>query len=424
MSVNLLDREVSNDNDKYRYLKRNYILNTADGAVFTLAMGMVPLNTVLIYFISDFVSQKWLIGMLSCLNILLMFSPQVLVSKKLEQLRYYKPFLIFTSVLLRVLWLLMGLDVILFARSNPVLFTVLFYIFYSLNGLFSAFSGITWLNFIVKIIPGEFRGKFFGIRATICGIFESTGSLLMGVLVKKFPYPANYAILFITVGVLTFISLAFLSGVKEFESRKDITESKDGSLISRMSYVLKNDNNFTLYLVSVALIGGLGKMIFAFQIVFAKDKLGITGTEVSYATFILLACQTLGYLIWGILGDKYGFKLTLVISAIIFIPSIILTFLMSDLLIFYLSIGLFGVAQSARNVNENNLAINLCRNEDNQPLYIGLRNLLMGPFFAFSPVLAGVIYDFLGPVTLFVLSTVFMLGGLYVLLGHVKENFD
>lgn len=424
MSVNLLDREVSNDNGKYRYLKRNYILNTADGAVFTLAMGMVPLNTVLIYFISDFVSQKWLIGMLSCLNILLMFSPQVLVSKKLEQLRYYKPFLIFTSVLLRVLWLLMGLDVILFAKSNPVLFTVLFYIFYSLNGLFSAFSGITWLNFIVKIIPGEFRGKFFGIRATICGIFESTGSLLMGVLVKKFPYPANYAILFITVGVLTFISLAFLSCVKEFESRRDITESKNGSLISRMSYVLKNDNNFTMYLVSVALIGGLGKMIFAFQIVFAKDKLGITGMEVSYATFILLACQTLGYLIWGILGDKYGFKLTLVISAIIFIPSIILTFLMSDLLIFYLSIGLFGVAQSARNVNENNLAINLCRNENNQPLYIGLRNLLMGPFFAFSPVLAGVIYDFLGPVTLFVLSTVFMLGGLYVLLSHVKENFD
>jgi hypothetical protein len=65
-----------------RYFPRNYILNTADGAFFALAMGMVPLNTVLTYFISGYVTQKWLIGLLSFLNVLLAFSPQIRVSRQ------------------------------------------------------------------------------------------------------------------------------------------------------------------------------------------------------------------------------------------------------------------------------------------------------------------------------------------------------
>lgn len=402
-------------------LKRNYVVNTADGALFAMAMGMVPLSTVLVYFISDFVSAKWLVGLLSFLNILLMFSPQILVSKKLEKLKFYKPFMIATGLLVRVLWLLMGLNVIFFADKNPLLFTILFYFLYSLIGLATAFSGITWLNFIVKIIPEAYRGKFFGVRFSISGIFEATGSILMGVVVKKFSYPNNYGILFLIVFILSMLSLTILSLAKENESVKKNEDKEEIPYITRISKVLKTDSNFNYYLVTVALIGGLGKMAFAFQTIFAKEKLGINLQEVSYATFILLSSQTLGYLIWGVLGDKYGFKATLQLSAVVFFPAILLTYMMTNLFVFYLSMGLFGLAQSARNVNENNLAVNLCRGEENQPLYIGLRNLLMGPFFALSPVFAGLIYDFFGYNILFIISSVFMAVGLYILLRYVKE---
>lgn len=404
-----------------KYLTRNYILNTADGALFALAMGMVPLNTVIIYFISGFVAQKWLIGLLTFLNVLLSLSPQILVSKKLEKLRYYKPFTVVTGLMIRGLWLLMGLDVILFADKSPILFTVLFYILYSLIGLASAFAGIGWLNFIVKIIPREYRGRFLGIRSTIAGIFESTGSLVMGVIVKSFPYPFNYAVLFLIVCAVTTVSITILAFSKEHESVKEMGKTENSSYVSRMYNVLVRDVNFTNYLVSVVLVGGFGKMAFAFHVIFAKERLGIGISQVSYATFILLICQSIGYLLWGLLGDKYGFKCTLELSTLIFLPAIFLTYLMSSLLIFYLSMGLFGVAQSARNVNENNLAINLCRNEEEQPLYIGLRNLLVGPFFAFGPVIAGGLYDAFGYQALFIISALFMAAGLYVLRMKVRE---
>ncbi|HYF74993.1 MAG TPA: MFS transporter [Candidatus Nitrosocosmicus sp.] len=422
MPVGSLERQEEAVDNKKNYLVRNYVLNTADGALFNMAMGMVPLNTVLTYFISGYVSQKWLIGLLSFINILLMFSPQILVSKKLERLKHYKPFLLATGLGLRLMWLLLGLDVILLADRNPVLFIILFYVIYSLIGLFSAFTSITWLNFIVKIIPNEYRGRFLGIRFTICGIFESLGALIMGIIIKRFDYPTNYGVLFITVFVLTLLSLWILSFSKEHESRKESLREEERSYIQKMASVLRKDKNFTIYLVTVALIGSFGKMAFAFQIVFAKEFLGIEEQQVSYATFILLASQSVGYLIWGILADKHGMKLTLELSALIFIPAIILTYLMSNIFVFFVSLVLFGIAQSARNSNENNFAINLCREEGKQPMYIGLRNLLMGPIFALNPVFAGLIYDFFGYNALFIISAVCMAAGLIIMTKFVTEH--
>ena len=419
MPVRSMQKEE--DTEKRSPLVRNYILNISDGSFFNLAMGMVPLNTVLTYFISDFVSQKWLIGLLSFLNILLMFSPQILVSKKLEKLRLYKPFLLKNALALRLMWLLLGLDVLLFARSNPVLFVVLFYLFYSLIGLFAAFTNITWLNFIVKIIPNEYRGRFMGIRSTISGVFESMGALLMGVVIHKFSYPVNYGVLFLIVFSLTMISIWIVSLSVEEESEKGLNADNRENYWNRMVGVIKSDTNFSWYLITVALIGGFGKMAFAFHILFAKEKLGIIGQQVAYATFILLISQSVGYLLWGLIGDKYGFKITLELSAVIFLPALLLTYLMSDILVFYISMGLFGLAQSARNVNENNLALNLCQESENQPLYIGLRNFLMGPLFALNPVFAGLIFDFLGLDFLFASSTIFILAGLIIMLRRVRE---
>src|SRR5690242_15152408 len=119
MPLETIERKTSGSDRKV--LVRNYILNTADGTIFALAMGMVPLNTVIIYFISGFVGQKWLIGLLSFANVLLTFSPQILLSKKLEKLRYYKPFTIYNGLILRFLWLLLGLDVLIFAKESPLL---------------------------------------------------------------------------------------------------------------------------------------------------------------------------------------------------------------------------------------------------------------------------------------------------------------
>lgn len=401
--------------------RKNCVLSIMDGAIYAFAMGMVPLGTVIVYFMSNFVVSKTLLGLLSTFHVLFMFSPQILASRKLEQLRLYKPYLMGFAFIQRLLWLFLGLDVLLFAKTNPTLFVILFYVLYTALGLVSAFSGISWINLIIKLVPNSHRIRFFSIRSTIAGIFEAGGALMMGMIVNSMPYPYNYGTLFISVSLITFLSYVFLSYHCEPESVKELTHTTWEQYVAKIITVLKTDRNFVNYLMTVALIGGLGKMAFAFNIVFAKEKLGINIQQVSYATFILLASQTIGYYIWGKVGIKHGLKRTLELSAIIFLPSILLTYLMSNLPVFYFSIVLFGIAQSARNINENNLAVNLAGKEENQPAYIGLRNLLMGPFFAFNSAIAGVLLDVAGYGVMFALSAVCMFTGFCILFRKVKE---
>ncbi|MEZ0536312.1 MFS transporter [Caldicellulosiruptoraceae bacterium PP1] len=402
-------------------LKKNTILSITDGSIFAISSGMLSTGTVIIYFISHYVHSKTMIGFLTTINVLLANSAQIFVTKKLEDLEKYKKSLIKYAILMRLTWFLLAVDIFLFAEKNNWLFVVLFYTIFSLQGLCTAFTSITWFNLILKLVPEKYRSRFFGIRSTCGGIFETLGAYLMGIILKSFGYPLNYAILFLTAFIIMMISLSFVSLLDEPPLKKPKKQVDNKEYFKNMFMILKEDKNFTRYLLSVALIAGFGKMPFAFQTIFAKDKLGIGTQEVANATTILLLSQTFGYMIWGIVGTKKGFKATLVFSAIIFIPAIILTYFMKSVFIYYISISLFGIAQSARNVNESNLAANLCRDPLKQPSYIGLRNFLMGPFFAFNAMIAGFIIDVFSVQILFIISIISMISGFLILSFWVKE---
>ena len=245
--------------------------------------------------------------------------------------------------------------------------------------------------------------------------------LLWVCLIRELVYPYNYAVLFILVFIITMIAFGFLALSKEEKLKELPVIDNNKSNRERIKDIIKTDKNFMNYIYTVLLIGALGKMPFAFHIVFAKEKLAINAIQLSISTFILLGAQAIGYMIWGIVGDKRGFKSTLIISAMIFMPTLILVYLMPTISVFYLSIALFGIAQSARNVNENNLAISLCKDNTKQALYIGFRNLICGPAFAFSSLVSGAIYDSFGANVLFLVSGTCMIAGATMLHTKVKE---
>ncbi|ADQ07384.1 major facilitator superfamily MFS_1 [Caldicellulosiruptor hydrothermalis 108] len=406
----------------YKNLKRNSIISIADGAVFAIGSGMLPVSTVIVYFISNYVHSNTLIGLLTTLNVLLSNSPQILVAKKLEMLETYKEYFIKVALLMRLMWFLLAIDVFVFAAKNELLFIILFYIIFSLQGFFASFANITWFNLILKLVPERQRSKFFGIRSSIGGLCETFGAFLMGRILRLLHFPYNYGLLFLISFLIMMLSLYIASMIKEIPIKKPKKEIDNKHYFRSMFLILKEDRNFTYYLLSVLFIGALGKMPFGFQTIFAKNSLSISTQHVAVATTILLFSQTVGYMLWGLIGSKYGFKSTLLISALIFLPAIYFTYLMSSVSIYYLSVALFGVAQSARNVNESNMAAKLCKDPLKQPSYIGLRNFMMGPFFAFNSIIAGGIIDTLGKNILFLISFICMVLGFFILCFLVRED--
>ena len=405
-----------------KHIKRNFIAIILDGGFCAFGMGMAPLATVLLFFVSDFVTQKWILGLLPCLFSLLVLTPQVLLTKKVESLRAYKPFTVFMTLLNRFAWLFLALDVYFFADTRPTLFIVIFYILYSIIGLSIGFSGLPALCLISRVIPDNARGRLFGIKSTVGGIFELLGSLTMGIILKSQGYPVNYAILFLVVFISMSISVVFIAMVREKESEGIPLSREDGGIIRKMKGILKQDKSYTFFILSLILVTAFGTMPFSFQTVYAKDKLGITTQEVFVATLVLLASQTIGYLVWGYVGDKFGHRLTLLLSTILFIPTLVFTYLMTSQWIFLLSICLLGLSRSAFNINTDNLTIRLCADKTILPTYIALRCLVTGPFIAFGSLLGGFIIDHLGYGPMFLSSFIFILAGLFMIASKVKES--
>lgn len=405
------------------YPRKNYILNTIDGTFVSAGQGMVGVN-VLMLFISEYIGNKSLIGLLVTVNILLQYCGQIFLSDRIQRSPRLKSFVLILCVIERSLWILLGVSVIMLAERYTGLFLVLFYIMYGFLGLGSAFLNFTWINYIVRIVNPGVRGRFLAIRSSITGVFSMIGALIYGLIIKQWDLPLNYGLLFIISGCLQLIATPILGATREPEAKEIQIESSPrmGFNPRTIINVLKGDKTFSYYLLAMVLVSGLGKMVFSFQVVFAKEKLAITGEHNAYAMFLMLACQCAGALICGVAGDRYGFKKLTISATILLLPAVFLTYSMNDFPVFYLSMGVVGLSQGISSVSGTNLLVQLGRGIKNMPVYTGIFNFVLGPVIALNYIVSGFLYDAFGYGLICIISAVSLAAGVGFLCWHLLRK--
>lgn len=395
------------------HMKYNAVNSITDGIFFTLGTGMAS-GTVLTYFVSTFTSSNAVIGLLTTLHSLLVNVPQFFVAPYVEKKETYKPALKMLGFFQRVVWLLLGISTFLLAQKFPVFYLVLLYFFYGLFGLFTSACSVLWISLITKVIPHDHQARFFGVRYSLCGAAEILGSFAASMIFKFVPYPTNYGIIFVIVFILLMVSYYFMSNVYELPTQ--VKKIRQTGYFSRIKEILIEDRNFLMYFIStVAII--LGKAGFSFQVIYAKVKLGISSEQAAFIATGIFISQTAGYIFWSYINTKFNYKKSIEMSSLLFIPAIVAMLLMDNIFMLYVSVALFGFAQSARNSGENNLVIAICPREQDKPAYVGLRNTLLGPFFAFVPLLAGVVAD------IFNYEIMFMGSIIFVVIGYILMKF-
>lgn len=405
----------------YRNLRKNTWVSFIDGSIYTFAMGMVPLGTVLLYYMGFYTNSNTLLGLFTTLHWLLYFTPQILIAKRIDSLKYYKSFALLIGLLLRLIWLFAGIMTFLLAKSHPSQYMAFFYVLNCLLGMLSGFNSIIWLNLIARVIPSDRISDFFAWRSSICGVLEICGAVVSGVILSMLGFPDNYGYLFIAVFVIAMVSLFFFNMTMEPKTvAKKASELNTREYLAKLRGILKNDKNYLTYLVSTAMIGGVGKTSLGFQIIFAKDKLAIEPGQVAVTSTLIFITQTIGYILWGMVIRKKGLKFAAVASSALFIPSIILTLWMPDIWVLYAAVTLMSLAQSFRNSNENKLIMSLAPNEESLASYIGLRNGLLGPFFSLNGVIGGFILDMTNFTVLTAMSLLFMIPGVMMWAFRLK----
>ena len=300
------------------YARRNMTISIVEGLFDAVAMGMIPLTTVVTYFISDYVNNSFLLGLLPTLQSVCNALVQILLRSRLNGIARFKRLCNLGTALSRVSWLILSILILFFRRMEPLGFVCVFYGIYCFNGLCQGITSSTYTQMMNKVIPNRVKGRFFGVRGAFTSAAGIVGAQIGGAIIAANGDVRRFGVLFGIAFVLDMISVALQGAMVEPALRVRTAQDEGGrearpSFFSDAKRLIRADKNLARYVAAMFLIT-IGMSFFNFQTAQSKDALGLTGGQLGIVTTILYVSQTAGNLLWGWFADRQGYRSSLLIG--------------------------------------------------------------------------------------------------------------
>ena len=371
-----------------RNLNWNFSVNVLDNMFYALAISLVSQETIMPLLVSELTDSTIAVGLIPAIFSLSFLLPQLFVANHAGGLRRKLPFVLLGSGLLqRLPYPLIGLALLLFAVEAPAIALLLFFIGIATAAFGGGIVTPAWFTMIGKVIPTRRRGIFFGLA--------DGGGLLMGVIGAYFvgrvldivDYPGSFALLFLVCGLIHAISWFSLSLTREPPSDAVKEAVPLRHYFRRLPTVLRDHTNFRRFLIGYALLR-LSMMSVSFFIVFGNINYELSGADIGMLNAIFIGTQAVMRLLFGWLGDRWGHKRNLVISAASMALAAAFALNSADVAGLIPAFVCLACALSSDMVSHFNIVLEFADPAD-QPTYIGLTNTLMAPFTFAGPIAAG-----------------------------------
>ena len=407
------------------HYKHNFIVNTIDATIYLMGESFVSMNTILPVFASTLTDSAILIGLVPALINAGWFIPQFLLAGHVKRLPRVLPFAKRVALIERIPYLLLPLSAYLLHWVSKDTVLLLFFIVVALRGVTGGIVALPWQEVIALVIPNSARNRFFGFSNTIGRIFAVIGSAIAGFIFAELKYPNNYALNFLIGALLIWLSYIFFIRTIEPATEKSIENIVDRGnhepLIdfSAFKQILGKDKNFRHYLTSRGLFH-IGSMAGGFLAVYGIKNFSLLDEQAAIFSGLLFASGTVGFTVWGMLGDRVRSRNILLISDLLQVIVLIVAVLSPTVWVFYLVFLIFGFAQSGFIIGDLVLAMEL-GDEKDRPIYIGLSRSIPGVLILIAPLIGGSLVSWVGYQSMFLVAIGFTLAG-FLFLTRVKER--
>lgn len=403
-----------------KHFRRNFFVNIGDLVSWSFGDSFVSADTILPVFVSTLTPSPVLIGMVRAVWQAGWFFPQLFLAPLVEKRNRQLPLVVLLGFFERLPFLIIGLAILWFPKLTPDQAVVAFMLLYAWRSTASGFSALPWQEMIARVIPVSRRGRFIGIGFFLGRLIGVLGGVLAGIVLDRIIYPTNYATLFFITTVCVSVSLFCLSRTKEpVMEVRPAPESGQPPQFKRLVKIMREHKNFRNYLISrgLAYVGG---MAYGFVAVYIIQLYGLPDSYAALFTTVLFASGTVGYILWGGIGDRIGHKRVIIVSNLIWVGGLLLLILMPSFAWTYLVFTLMSFSSTGGLVGDFNIAMEF-GSEPERPTYIGLSKTLTGPIVLAAPLLAGVAVNLWGYMTMFIVSLVFSVVAVAVLGLKVKD---
>lgn len=305
-----------------------------------------------------------------------------------------------------------------FLEGDAVLYAIL--LFLLMLGLFQGMQGVLFNVLMAKVIPVSKRGRLTGLRNFLAGITSAGVAYIGGTyLIGDTPNAMGYSWTFLLAFVLTSIGLLMLLATKEPEP--PVVNPKMGmrQRLREVPALLRNDPSFLRYVIARSL-ATMGRMAMPFYILYAGQSIGLTGETLAIVTIAFTLSGTVSNLIWGVIADKRGFRITFLLSILLWVISTLVLMLVDGLFVTTIVfIGIGAAFQGFQNSSQN-LTLEFGERED-LPTKIAIANTTSEIAGTFGPLLGGILVSTMGYSSVFITSMTFLIVGGMVVRMYVPE---
>jgi MFS family permease len=401
-----------------RHLTRNYVANLLHGMLGQTGFRLVNAPTFMPAYLIMLGGSDLAVGFGLALQSAGMMLTPLLGASLIEHRPRVLKVAFSTGGGMRFAVLAIGLAGLLLP-TPAALWTVL--VFLAVLGIFSGMQGVIFNVLMAKVIPVNKRGRLTGWRNFLAGIISAIVAWIAGQwLVGAEPTASGYGWTFVLAFVLTSLGILCLIPVREPEPPRVRPKLAFGERMRDLPALLRGDPAFTRYVVARS-IATLGRMAMPFYILFEGSRGALDGKTLGALTIAFTLSGTVSNLVWGALSDRRGFRITFLLSIVLWIVSTLLLFLPGGglTLAVIVFIGIGAAVQGFQNASMN-LTLEFGLRED-LPLRIAVANTASEAAGTVGPLLGGLLATVFGYPAVFFASVAFLLAGGLVVNYYVPE---
>lgn len=396
----------------------NLTVNVLDVANFWFGLSFVSSTTIVPLFVSKLTNSTLAIGLVAVIAQGAWFLPQLFTANVVERLARKKPIVVNLGFFSERLPMWLIVLAALLAKRSATAALLVFFAGYLWHGLGAGVVATAWQDLLARCFPVARRGRAFGTMMFAGTAVGAVGASISVWLLRRFPFPTNFAYSFLVAAIFITLSVFFLSLTREPVQSITAPRQSNQQFWSELPKILQRDVNFRRFLVARLLLA-LSGMGIGFVTVAAVRQWGVADSTVGVYTAVNLIGQTVGNLTFGFLADRFGHKLSLEISGLTAMLAFVLAWLAAAPAFYFAVFALLGFFNGAILVSGIMVVLEFPPPEK-RPTYAGLANTGVGVVSALAPLL-GTGLAALGYDWLFMMSAVSGLLGFVLMRWWVQE---
>lgn len=399
-----------------RFQRRNFLFLLVDGATFAFAISLLSETTIIPAFIQQLSGSSLLVGLVAAVFAVGRYLPQLVGAHLVRGRSRRKPLLLGIVVAERVGILAIAVTAQFIGILDPTLVLVLFFLAFCAYAVTTGLIGPVYGDFVAKALTRG-RGWFYGTVQLLGGLLGFSAALVAEWLIRTNDFPVGNQLCFWICFGLSFLSIFFISGLKELPYPHVEERPRFWVTIRELPVILATDRPYRRFILARSFLA-FSTLGVGFVVVDGIERgLRVSDAALLAAVFIL-SQAVLGFLL-GLLGNYFGWRIVVVLGGAFIVAGMIGAVFAAGLPAYIAIFIVLGGANAVTVIGDPNLSIELAPTSRTS-MYLGTTSTLLAPFFIVGPLLAGALVGPLGYPQIFLFAALVALVGL-VLALRVQE---